>query len=99
MLDAVLSLRDMDQEVIVDLGCGTGLTGAAFKPYAKRLVGIDLSPKMIEVADQVKAINEDPKLDGKQKKEAIKALEGLARKEMEKINEEANEKAEKEFGG
>ncbi|MBV8167513.1 MAG: tetratricopeptide repeat protein [Alphaproteobacteria bacterium] len=35
---------------IVDLGCGTGLGGAAFRSLARRLDGIDLSPKMIEQA-------------------------------------------------
>lgn len=36
---------------ILDLGCGTGLSGAAFKDRAERLVGIDLSPAMIAKAD------------------------------------------------
>jgi predicted TPR repeat methyltransferase len=35
---------------IVDLGCGTGLGGAAFRTLANRLDGIDLSPRMIEQA-------------------------------------------------
>jgi ubiquinone/menaquinone biosynthesis C-methylase UbiE len=35
---------------ILDLGCGTGLCGAWFTDYSARLVGVDLSPKMIEVA-------------------------------------------------
>jgi len=35
---------------ILDLGCGTGLAGAMFRDYAKRLEGIDLSPQMIEKA-------------------------------------------------
>ena len=35
----------------IDLGCGTGLSGKEFRPISKRLVGIDLSPKMIEIAD------------------------------------------------
>jgi predicted TPR repeat methyltransferase len=35
---------------VLDLGCGTGLTGAAFKDMAGRLDGIDLSPKMVEKA-------------------------------------------------
>ena len=35
---------------ILDLGCGTGLSGMAFKDMASRLDGIDLSPKMIEQA-------------------------------------------------
>ncbi|MEL6107345.1 MAG: tetratricopeptide repeat protein [Planctomycetota bacterium] len=32
---------------ILDAGCGTGLCGDALRPYANRLVGIDLSPKML----------------------------------------------------
>ena len=35
---------------ILDLGCGTGLAGAAFHDLAYRLDGIDLSPAMIEKA-------------------------------------------------
>ena len=35
---------------ILDLGCGTGLAGAVFKPLAARLDGVDLSPAMIEKA-------------------------------------------------
>jgi predicted TPR repeat methyltransferase len=33
-----------------DLGCGTGLAGAVFAPRADSLVGVDLSPVMIEQA-------------------------------------------------
>src|SRR3954468_4496267 len=33
---------------MLDLGCGTGLAGAAFRPHVDWLVGIDLSPNMIE---------------------------------------------------
>lgn len=35
---------------ILDLGCGTGLGGAAFRELARRLDGIDLSPRMIGFA-------------------------------------------------
>src|SRR5256714_1857228 len=35
---------------MLDLGCGTGLAGAGFRPHVDWLVGIDLSPKMIEQA-------------------------------------------------
>lgn len=34
----------------LDLGCGTGLAGAAFAPHVQALVGIDISPAMIEQA-------------------------------------------------
>jgi predicted TPR repeat methyltransferase len=32
---------------ILDIGCGTGLAGEVFKPFAGRLDGIDLSPEML----------------------------------------------------
>ena len=35
---------------VVDLGCGTGLSGVAFSDISEKLVGIDLSKKMIEQA-------------------------------------------------
>jgi len=35
---------------MLDLGCGTGLGGAAFRPYVDWLVGVDLSPAMIAAA-------------------------------------------------
>jgi len=35
---------------VLDLGCGTGLGGAAFRPYCDWLVGADISPKMVEQA-------------------------------------------------
>jgi len=38
---------------ILDLGCGTGLAGVAFKDMARRLDGIDLSPAMIAKAREL----------------------------------------------
>ena len=35
---------------VLDLGCGTGLSGRALKPFAWRLEGVDLSPRMLEQA-------------------------------------------------
>lgn len=35
---------------ILDVGCGTGLAAAILKPHARRLVGVDLSPKMLAKA-------------------------------------------------
>jgi predicted TPR repeat methyltransferase len=35
---------------ILDLGCGTGLCGPLLRPYAKRLIGVDLSAGMLEKA-------------------------------------------------
>jgi len=32
---------------LLDLGCGTGLVGTAFRPFAAHLVGVDLSPAMV----------------------------------------------------
>jgi predicted TPR repeat methyltransferase len=35
---------------VLDAGCGTGLCGPLLKPYARRLVGVDLSGRMLEAA-------------------------------------------------
>jgi len=37
---------------ILDLGCGTGLCGALFKNRAKELIGVDISPQMIDMAEK-----------------------------------------------
>ena len=43
--------RPMCLGSVLDLGCGTGLGGAAFRGFAGRLVGVDLSPAMIAQAE------------------------------------------------
>jgi predicted TPR repeat methyltransferase len=35
---------------VLDAGCGTGLCGILLKAWARRLIGVDLSPKMVEKA-------------------------------------------------
>jgi Predicted methyltransferase (contains TPR repeat) len=47
---AALVMPGMTGLAILDLGCGTGLSGAAFKDRAATLTGLDLSPAMIEKA-------------------------------------------------
>jgi len=36
----------------IDLGCGTGLCGILLKPFSRCLIGVDLSPNMLEKARQ-----------------------------------------------
>lgn len=43
-------LADRQNLTVLDLGCGTGLAGVQFKPRASQLVGVDISPEMIELA-------------------------------------------------
>lgn len=52
MVDALRSVEGAPDQPwdVLDLGCGTGLVGAEIAPYARRLVGIDLAPNMIEHA-------------------------------------------------
>jgi len=47
---AVRELSPPAQMDILDLGCGTGLCGDCLRDLARRLVGVDLAPKMLEVA-------------------------------------------------
>ncbi|MDB5369519.1 MAG: hypothetical protein JWP20_1077, partial [Roseomonas sp.] len=35
---------------VLDLGCGTGLSGVVLAPFARRLEGLDLSPRMLDGA-------------------------------------------------
>ncbi|HEY6026147.1 MAG TPA: methyltransferase domain-containing protein [Pseudolabrys sp.] len=35
---------------ILDLGCGSGLCGPLFRPLARKLAGVDLSPRMLALA-------------------------------------------------
>jgi predicted TPR repeat methyltransferase len=42
--------RPMRFGCVLDLGCGTGLGGAAFRPFVDWLVGVDLSPAMLAQA-------------------------------------------------
>ncbi len=37
---------------IIDIGCGTGLCGVEFKQYSHKLKGVDISPRMIELASK-----------------------------------------------
>jgi predicted TPR repeat methyltransferase len=56
LLEAVTSAlarqaRPIRFESLLDLGCGTGLAGAVFRPFAAQLVGVDLSAAMIARAE------------------------------------------------
>jgi predicted TPR repeat methyltransferase len=48
MVESVIGSRE--QMAMLDLGCGSGLAGVQFKPKAATLIGVDLSPEMIELA-------------------------------------------------
>jgi predicted TPR repeat methyltransferase len=48
LLQDVLGERDGFR--VLDLGCGTGLSGLVLKPRAAHLTGVDLSPEMVEKA-------------------------------------------------
>ena len=47
LLDNYFEIKDLK---IADLGCGTGLSGAEFKANSLLLHGVDLSPKMLDLA-------------------------------------------------
>lgn len=50
MLRDAVTARGTRFGTMLDLGCGTGLAGAAFRPHVDWLAGVDLSPRMIEAA-------------------------------------------------
>lgn len=43
-----------DEMDILDLGCGTGLGAQLYRPFAKKLTGVDVSSKMVEKAEEKK---------------------------------------------
>ncbi len=49
------SARDL---VVLDAGCGTGLAGPLLAPLARRLVGVDVSPGMLERAAEHETYDE-----------------------------------------
>mmetsp|Transcript_75360 Transcript_75360/g.164417 ORF Transcript_75360/g.164417 Transcript_75360/m.164417 type:complete len:252 (+) Transcript_75360:78-833(+) len=50
ILKEVYADCDRPLGLVVDLGCGTGLCGPVLRPRSERLVGIDVSSGMLEVA-------------------------------------------------
>ncbi|MCL5261552.1 MAG: tetratricopeptide repeat protein [Gammaproteobacteria bacterium] len=59
LFKAVQSVASSPQDwQILDLGCGTGICGVKFKQYVKKLIGIDLSANMLEVARQKNVYHE-----------------------------------------
>ena len=53
ILEAVQAIiGDRNDLTVLDLGCGSGLTGNAFRECAGNLTGVDLSSEMIELAQR-----------------------------------------------
>ncbi len=48
--EIVLTLDLQGSDVVLDVGCGTGLTSLAMSPLVATIKGIDLSPKLVERA-------------------------------------------------
>ena len=46
------ALFEEAKQVILDAGCGTGLAGKKLREKASRLVGVDISPKMLIKAEE-----------------------------------------------
>ena len=47
-----LGLAQIKYKNVIDLGCGTGLSGLEFRDIAETLIGIDLSEEMVRKAEQ-----------------------------------------------
>jgi len=51
MADAIRTVMPEPSNLkILDLGCGSGLAGVTFRPWARELIGLDLSPEMVDLA-------------------------------------------------
>ncbi len=61
LVAAILAEPDVEASKsldVLDAGCGTGLCGPLLAPYARRLVGVDLSARMIAQAEARKVYDE-----------------------------------------
>lgn len=52
LVNALTRIRGAAPADTVDLGCGTGLCGPLLRPVARRLAGVDLSRRMLDIAAQ-----------------------------------------------
>lgn len=53
LLDAAIRRHRPPQQLLsLDAGCGTGLCAPYLRPYTQKLIGVDLSEKMLELATQ-----------------------------------------------
>lgn len=54
LYEAIKRFRAVDEPklTVLDLGCGTGLCGERFKPMARKLIGVDMSSRMLDSARQ-----------------------------------------------
>jgi len=57
MVDELLGAPHGNLDVL-DAGCGTGLMGARLRPHARKLAGVDLSPRMLAGAEGRKVYDE-----------------------------------------
>lgn len=55
LIDALTPLIGDRSRDMADLGCGTGLMAPLLKPFARRLDGVDLSPRMLAQAEKRRA--------------------------------------------
>jgi predicted TPR repeat methyltransferase len=58
LLDTTVDTSTQKWKRAADLGCGTGLSGLAFRDIVERMTGVDLSKEMIEKALQRKCYDE-----------------------------------------
>jgi predicted TPR repeat methyltransferase len=63
LLDAVRRLLPARPIDLIDLGCGTGLCGTLFRPIARHIVGVDLSPTMLDLARRTGSYDELARAD------------------------------------
>jgi len=58
LVTEVKGIKSTTNRYCADLGCGTGLSGLAFRDCVDSLIGIDLSPEMIQKAKEKKCYDE-----------------------------------------
>lgn len=62
-------LDNLEGKTVLDLGCGTGLCGKILRQKAGKIVGVDISPKMIEHANNLYLFETEEEIENDKKDE------------------------------
>jgi predicted TPR repeat methyltransferase len=64
LVDGLAALQRGPFESAIDVGCGTGLCGPLVRQMVRRLVGLDLSPRMLDKARELGVYDDLEQADG-----------------------------------
>ena len=58
LIEAALEPKKDQWDLVMDIGCGTGLAGSILRPWAKKLIGVDCASNMLLLAKKTQYYDE-----------------------------------------